>query len=101
VIAIGRSNWLFVGSLRAGKRATAVMGLIHSVRMNGHDPYDYLRDGGAVHATKPVRLPMEGLVAREVQSLSQRLEDGAHALARGQPLDDEASACPLNPGRSA
>jgi transposase len=42
-IAIGRSNWLFAGSLRAGKRAAAVMSLIHSARMNGHDPYAYLR----------------------------------------------------------
>jgi transposase len=43
-IAIGRSNWLFAGSLRAGKRAAAVMSLIHSARMNGHDPYAYLRN---------------------------------------------------------
>jgi transposase len=43
-IAIGRSNWLFAGSLRAGKRAAAVMSLIHSARMNGHEPYAYLRD---------------------------------------------------------
>jgi transposase len=43
-IAIGRSNWLFAGSLRAGKRAAAVMSLIHSARMNGHDPYAYLRE---------------------------------------------------------
>jgi transposase len=43
-IAIGRSNWLFAGSLRAGKRAAAIMSLIHSARLNGHDPYAYLRD---------------------------------------------------------
>jgi transposase len=43
-IAIGRSNWLFAGSLRAGKRAAAVMSLVHSARINGHDPYVYLRD---------------------------------------------------------
>lgn len=43
-IAIGRSNWLFAGSLRAGKRAAAVMSLIHSAKINGHDPYAYLRD---------------------------------------------------------
>ncbi len=39
-----RSNWLFAGSLRAGKRAAAVMSLIQSARMNGHDPYAYLKD---------------------------------------------------------
>jgi transposase len=43
-IAIGRSNWLFAGSLRAGKRAAAVMSLIHSARMNGLEPYAYLKD---------------------------------------------------------
>jgi len=43
-IAIGRSNWLFAGSLRAGQRAAAVMSLIQSARINGHDPYAYLKD---------------------------------------------------------
>ena len=43
-IALGRSNWLFAGSLRAGQRAAAVMSLIQSARMNRHDPYAYLKD---------------------------------------------------------
>ena len=43
-IALGRSNWLFAGSLRAGQRAAAVMSLIQSARMNGHDSYAYLKD---------------------------------------------------------
>ena len=43
-IAIGRNNWLFAGSLRAGQRAAAVMSLIQSAKLNGHDPYAYLRD---------------------------------------------------------
>ena len=38
-IAIGRGNWLFAGSLRAGQRAAAVMSLIQSAKLNGHDPY--------------------------------------------------------------
>jgi hypothetical protein len=42
-IAIGRNNWLFAGSQRA-KRAAAVMSLIQSARLNGHDPYAYLKD---------------------------------------------------------
>ena len=37
-IALGRSNWLFAGSLRAGKRAAAIMSLLHSARINGHEP---------------------------------------------------------------
>lgn len=43
-IALGRSNWLFAGSLRAGKAAAAIMSLVHSARLNGHDPYAYLKD---------------------------------------------------------
>ncbi len=43
-IAIGRSNWLFAGSLRAGKRAAAVMSLIQSAKRKGHDPYAYIKD---------------------------------------------------------
>ncbi|MDR6714439.1 hypothetical protein J2W83_004071 [Pseudomonas hunanensis] len=42
--SLGRSNWLFAGSLRSGKRAAAIMSLIQSPRMNGHDPYAYLKD---------------------------------------------------------
>ena len=43
-IAIGRNTWLFAGSLRAGQRAAAVMSLIQSAKLNGHDPYAYLKD---------------------------------------------------------
>lgn len=43
-IAIGRNNWLFAGSLRAGKRAAAIMSLLHSARLNGLNPHAYLRD---------------------------------------------------------
>lgn len=42
--ALGRSNWLFVGSLRIGKRAAAIMSLIQSARMNGPDPYAHLKE---------------------------------------------------------
>ncbi|MCT6717106.1 transposase [Acidovorax sp. 93] len=43
-IAIGRNNWLFAGSLRAGRRAAAIMTLIQTAKLNGHDPYAYLKD---------------------------------------------------------
>jgi hypothetical protein len=36
--ALGRSNWLFAGSLRSGQRAAAVMSLIQSAKINGLDP---------------------------------------------------------------
>jgi transposase len=43
-VALGRSNWLFCGSLRAGQRAANIMSLIQSAKLNGHDPYVYLKD---------------------------------------------------------
>ncbi|KVN06963.1 hypothetical protein WJ62_05800 [Burkholderia diffusa] len=35
---------MFAGSLRAGQRAAAIMSLIRSAQLNGHDPYAYLKD---------------------------------------------------------
>lgn len=43
-IALGRSNWLYAGSPRAGRRAAAVMSLIQSAKLNGHDPFAYMKD---------------------------------------------------------
>jgi transposase len=43
-VALGRGNWLFAGSLRAGRHAAAVMSLIQSAKINGHDPYAYMKD---------------------------------------------------------
>jgi hypothetical protein len=43
-ITLGRNNWLFAGSERAGKRAAAIQSLIQSARLNGLDPYAYLKD---------------------------------------------------------
>lgn len=43
-IAIGRKNWLFAGSLRAGQRAAAIMSLVQSAKLSGRDPHAYLRD---------------------------------------------------------
>jgi transposase len=37
-------GWLFAGSLRGGQRAAAIMSLIQSAKLNGHDPYAYLKD---------------------------------------------------------
>ena len=53
-VAVGRSNWLFAGSLRAGQRAAAIMSLIQSARLNGHDPYAYLKDVFTRLPTQPM-----------------------------------------------
>jgi hypothetical protein len=42
--ATGRKNWLFAGTLLAGQRAAAIMSLIQTAKLNGHDPYVYFKD---------------------------------------------------------
>jgi hypothetical protein len=43
-VALGRANWLFAGSLRAGQRAAAIMSLVQSAKLNGHDVFAYMKD---------------------------------------------------------
>ncbi|MFG6417006.1 transposase [Roseateles sp. DC23W] len=57
--AMGRRAWLFAGSELAGQRAAIVLSLVQSARMNGHDPWAYLRD----------------VLARLPTQLNNRIED--------------------------
>lgn len=43
-IALGRKNWLFVGSKLAGQRAAAIMSLVATAKANGIEPFAYLKD---------------------------------------------------------
>lgn len=43
-IALGRKNWLFAGSERAGQRAAAIMSLLATAKANGLDPHAWLND---------------------------------------------------------
>jgi len=52
-IALGRKNWLFVGSRQAGERAAALMTLIESAKLCGLDPWAYPRDVFAKLPTWP------------------------------------------------
>ena len=54
-IALGRKNWLFAGTEAAGRRAAAVMSLIESAKLNGHDPFAYLKDVLTRLPTHPYR----------------------------------------------
>jgi transposase len=42
--AMGRKAWLFACSELAGQRAAVVMSLVQSAKLNGHDPWAYLKD---------------------------------------------------------
>jgi transposase len=43
-ICLGKKNWLFTGSERAGKRAAAIQSLLATAALNGLDPATWLRE---------------------------------------------------------
>lgn len=43
-IALGKKNWLFAGSERAGQRAAVIQTLLGTARLNGLDPAAWLKD---------------------------------------------------------
>lgn len=43
-VCLGKKNWLFVGSERAGKRAAAIQSLLATATLNGLDPAAWLRE---------------------------------------------------------
>jgi transposase len=43
-ICLGKKNWLFTGSERAGQRAAAVQSLLATAKLNGLEPYAWLKD---------------------------------------------------------
>ena len=53
-VALGRSNYLFMGSDAGGKRAAAIYSLVETAKLNGLDPQAYLRDVLARIADHPI-----------------------------------------------
>jgi hypothetical protein len=43
-VAVSRKNWLFAGSERGGHAAAVALSLIETAKLNGLEPYAYLRD---------------------------------------------------------
>lgn len=43
-VALGRGNYLFMGSNAGGERAASMYSLIETAKLNGLDPEAYLRD---------------------------------------------------------
>lgn len=43
-IAISRKNWLFAGSERGGQAAAVALSLVETAKLNGLEPYAYLKD---------------------------------------------------------
>lgn len=42
--ALGRKNWLFTGTEQAGKRAAVIQSMFATAKLNGVEPYSWLKD---------------------------------------------------------
>jgi hypothetical protein len=82
-IAIGRKNWLFVGSRMAGERSAILTSLIASCKNNLVEPWAYLRDlfgQMASHPTCPfgtgaiseILSPVNGFDCRLISAIASR-----------------------------
>ena len=76
--AMGRKAWLFCGSELAGQRAAMVMSLVQSAKLNGHDPWAYLKD------------VLERLLAHPNSRIDELLPHRWGLAAAGQMLVHEA-----------
>jgi transposase len=57
VVAVGRKNWLFAGSLEGARRRAALLySLVQSCKLVDVPPFDYLKDVLLLVATHPQRL---------------------------------------------
>jgi hypothetical protein len=61
-VAIGRKNWLFVGSPIAGERAATLMSLIASCKNNSVEPWAYLKDILTQLASQPTGEHLQSLL---------------------------------------
>ena len=65
-ITLGRRNWLFTGSERAGRRAAAIQSLLATAKLNGLEPYAWLKDTLEKLPTWPYRQIDELLPLRPI-----------------------------------
>ena len=56
---LGRKNWMFFGSDDGGRWAAILYSLVESAKLNGHNPFEYLRDVISRIATHPARRILE------------------------------------------
>ena len=53
-VALGRGNYLFMGSDAGGERAASIYSLVETAKLNGLDPQAYLREVLARIADHPI-----------------------------------------------
>jgi hypothetical protein len=88
-VALGRNNWLFAGSLRAGQCAAIVMSLIQSAKLNEHDPHRYLKDVMERLPTQPASR-LDELLTHRWSAHSTRVKVTSRDAYISTPFDSRA-----------
>lgn len=68
-IALGKKNWMFTGSERAGRRAAAIQSLLATAKLNSIEPYAWLKETLEKLPTWPNSRIDELLPLRSVQEM--------------------------------
>ena len=105
--AMGRKAWLFCGSELAGQRAAIVMSLVQSAKLNGHDPWAYLRDvlerppSHPATVTDPLLDSCNNAVARAVRIWRRRIARVDRPQAKRGATPKRASGIAAHAARTA
>ena len=84
-VALGRGNYLFMGSDAGGERAASIYSLVETAKLNGLDPQAYLRDVLDAHC-RPSHQPHRRVAALEHRTARSRATPG-----RLSPTDEGAA----------
>jgi transposase len=79
-VALGRGNYLFMGSDAGGERAASIYSLVETAKLNGLDPQAYLREVLTRIAEHPINR-IDELLPWNIAHGSEQQEQMAHALA--------------------
>lgn len=114
-IAIGRKNWLFLGSVAAGERAANFMTLVSSAIRNDLDVYSYLKavldallsestdyeslrpDHWAAAHPEAIRIYRQDERRQRMDSRTAKREERRQANVAANDLDDEVASLPTPP----
>ena len=80
MIALGRGNYLFMGSDAGGQRAASIYSLAETAKLNGLDPKAYLSEVLTRIADHPINR-IDELLPWNITQGSEQQEQVAHALA--------------------
>ncbi len=79
-VALGRGNYLFMGSDAGGERAASIYSLVETAKLGGLDPQAYLREVLTRIADHPINR-IDELLPWNITMAGDQQEQAAHALA--------------------